>query len=142
MFKNVTDEKRAKSYMKKAISFGVNSGFLKPVENSTHLLEISPELPGIKVNFKKASVADRKRRKNMRRGTENFTEFIRPKKKRNSSKQRLERRQKEVKTSSSRKRTRSVTRNTNSTLKGDSKKNERKQPKKRAKISKEPKKTQ
>ncbi|XP_033216847.1 uncharacterized protein LOC117172756 [Belonocnema kinseyi] len=137
------DEQRAKSYMKKAISFGLKSGFLRPVDNSGHLLEITSELSGIKVNVKRDIVADRKRRKNMRRGIVNFDDYdMKPVKKKNTNKLDHEKRPKEVKGINSKKRARSVTRNSKSVKDTAAKKEKNPPAKRKTKITREPIKSQ
>lgn len=129
--------------MKKAISFGVNSGFLKPVDNSGHLLEISSELPGIKVNVKRDIGEERKRRKNIRRGIVNFDDYdMKPVKKRNTAKLDHEKRPKEAKAITSKKRARSINRNSKSAKDEAAKKDKNPPAKKKTKISREPIKSQ
>lgn len=128
--------KKEKRYIKEALSFGVNAGYLRPVDNSGHLLEVSSELPGIMFNGMKDTVTERRRRKNMRRGIVSFDDYIMKSSKKRASQKETEKRHKETNTNVLKKRERSISNVNLSTSKVENKKIDKKPPpKKRAKIS-------
>ncbi|XP_043480385.1 uncharacterized protein MAL13P1.304-like [Leptopilina heterotoma] len=130
------DMKKEKRYIKEALSFGVNAGYLRPLDNSGHLLEVSSELPGIMLNDMKDTVTERRRRKNMRRGIVSFDDYIMKSSKKRASKKETEKRHKETNTNVLKKR--SISNVNQSTSKVENKKIEKKPPpKKRAKIARQ-----
>lgn len=131
--------KKEKRYIKKALSFGVNAGYLRPLDNSGHLLEVSSKLPGIMFNGIRDNVDERKRRKNMRRGIVSFDDYnVKSAKKRATTKKEIEKRHKETNTNISKKRERSISNINQSTSKIANKRNDKNiPPKKKTKIARQ-----
>ena len=135
---DVVDERKAKRYISKALSFGVNSGYLVSLDKTGHLFEVSSALPGIKSNVSKDVINDRKRRKVVRHGLVNFNDSdVKSAKKRTSSRAKSEKRRKESSTNASRKRVRSNTNTFRSPLKDVENKIKKSVSKKKAKISRQ-----
>ncbi|KOC65634.1 hypothetical protein WH47_00658, partial [Habropoda laboriosa] len=60
-------KRQAKKYLRKALSFGVKSGYLIPTDPQGQVIRVSPTL----MELKKNDAESRKRRRNARRGVDN-----------------------------------------------------------------------